>query len=229
MSHSIELVALENLNPNPLNPKSHDNVLINKSFSAFGYIDPIVVDERTNYMISGHGRHEVLKQMKESNQPAPTGVVVKNGKWFVPIVKGWASKDDTEARAALVALNRTNERGGWDNENLFTILQELLESDKLDSVGFLETDVLMLERALEAENVFTQDLSKAIDEFINETGVDMEGRVAHYSTVLRVYFQTEESRQEFFELIKYQNEGKKQASIRYPATFARETAEQWQG
>jgi len=229
MSHSIELVALKDLIANPLNPKSHNDALINKSFSAFGYIDPIVIDERTNFMISGHGRQEVLRQMQENNESAPEGITVKDGTWFVPVVKGWSSKDDTEANAALVALNRTNEMGGWDRENLLTILEELLATDKLDLVGFLNTDVTMLQRALEAEGVFTQDLTNAIDEFISETGVDIEGRIAHYSTVLKVYFQTEESRQEFFNLIEYKNEGKTQSSIRYPKTFIRETAEQWKG
>jgi hypothetical protein len=139
MKHIIAEVSLADLTPNPANPKNHNNDLIDKSLSSFGYIDPIVVDERTGLMISGHGRKETLDLMFAEGKPAPAGVTVIDGEWFIPVVKGWASKDDTEAKAALVALNRTSERGGWDRENLLPILQELSEHNILDMVGFEES------------------------------------------------------------------------------------------
>lgn len=228
MTHKIELVALDDLKPNPLNPKNHDENLLDKSLASFGYVDPIVVDERTGTMISGHGRKQVLTTMRDEGKEAPIGIEVKNGKWLVPVVKGWASKDDTEARAALVALNRTTEQGGWDRENLLTILKELSENDILDTVGYGETDIAILGKALEAETAFTMDISTAIDEFIGDTSVEPDRIVNQYSSVLRVYFQTPEARQEFFNTIDYKNDGK-QLTIRYPKSFERQAADQWQG
>ena len=226
MEHKIELVALTNLKPNPINPKNHNEDLLDKSLSTFGYIDPIVIDERTGMMISGHGRKETLDLMRKDGKEPPAGVTVKNGEWMVPVVKGWASKDDTEANAALVALNRTTEQGGWDRENLLPILQELSEANILDLVGFAESDLVVLERAVEAENVFTIDVSDAIDEFIDDTQIDPERITVAYSSVLRVYFQTPEARQDFFDQIGYKNDDK-QLTIRYPATFERQAAEKW--
>lgn len=226
MEHKIELVALTNLKPNPINPKNHNEDLLDKSLSTFGYIDPIVIDERTGMMISGHGRKETLDLMRKDGKEPPAGVTVKNGEWMVPVVKGWASKDDTEANAALVALNRTTEQGGWDRENLLPILQELSEANILDLVGFAESDLVVLERAVEAENVFTIDVSDAIDEFIDDTQIDSERITVAYSSVLRVYFQTPEARQDFFDQIGYKNDDK-QLTIRYPATFERQAAEKW--
>ena len=229
MSREMSLVPLDELRENPLNPKSHDVPLLDKSLTSFGYVEPIIIDGRTGLIISGHGRKETLQKMRDEGKEAPTGITVQDGVWLIPAVTGWSSKDDAEASAALVALNRTTEKGGWNSENLFNILQSIKDEEVFNSTGYEQSDLLLLERARDAEVVFTQDLKDAIDEFIDETGADMEGRDAHYSTVLRVYFQTDEARQEFFDKIEYKNEGKKQASIRYPITFVRETAEQWQG
>jgi hypothetical protein len=226
VKHKIEEVDLAELKPNPINPKNHNRDLLDKSLGSFGYIDPIVVDERTGYMISGHGRRETLELMKEAGKPAPNGVTVKGDKWLVPVVRGWESKDDIEANAALVALNRTTEQGGWDRENLLPILQGLSEANILDLVGFAESDLTVLERAVEAETVFTIDVSDAIDEFIDDTGIEKDRITVLYSSVLRVYFQTEDARQEFFDTIGYDNDGK-QLTIRYPKSFERQAAEKW--
>jgi hypothetical protein len=228
MTHKIDLVPLDELQPNPANPKNHDEVLLDKSLATFGYVDPIVVDQRTGFMISGHGRKQVLTNMRDEGKEPPTGITVKDGVWLVPIVSGWASKDDTDARAALVALNRTTEQGGWNRENLYDILKELSENNTLDTVGFVETDLANLGKALEATDVFTMDISTAIDEFIGDSGVDERGVEMQYSTMLKVYFQTPDARQEFFNLIGYKND-EKQLTIRYPATFTRKDADEWRG
>lgn len=228
MTQTIELVALDKLKENPLNPKNHNENLLNKSLSTFGYVDPIVVDERTGLMISGHGRKQALETMQLNGEKAPEGITVKNNQWFIPVVKGWASKNDDEANAALIALNRTTEQGGWDRTNLLAILQELSDTDLLETIGFVDSDVAILEKAVEAEGVFTMDISNAIDEFIDETNIEEDRIEVLYSSVLKVYFQTPEARQDFFDAIGYKNE-EKQLTIRYPATFQKQAAEKWNG
>ena len=84
----------------------------------------------------------------------------------------------------------------------------------------------MLERLVEAENVFTLDLSSAIDEFIGDSNIESDRITQIFSTMLRVYFETEEARQEFFNLIGYKND-EKQLTIRYPATFQKQAAAEW--
>ena len=41
MTKNIELVSLDELQPNPLNPKNHDEELLDKSITTFGYIEQI--------------------------------------------------------------------------------------------------------------------------------------------------------------------------------------------
>lgn len=225
--HEIRLMPLDELIPNPMNPKAHDQGLLQKSLESFGYVEPIVIDGRTNQMISGHGRKEILEKMYLDNESPPEGVTIEDGRWMVPVVTGWSSKDDSEAKAVLVALNRTTEKGGWDNENLLSILQDLKESELLDMTGYLQTDIAVLEKLLEADSAFHVDLSSAIDEFIEGSGADPDRIALQFSTSLKVYFQTEEARKEFFDSIDYQDTN--QVMLRYPKSFEKKAAEQWTG
>lgn len=101
-----------------------------------------MVDERTGFLIAGHGRLERLLAQRDAGDPAPDGVVVReDGVWLVPVVRGWASKDDDEALAYLVASNQTSIAGGWNTDVLTDLLVELAEGPGLDGVGFTPEDV----------------------------------------------------------------------------------------
>src|SRR3546814_3060385 len=53
-----EYLPLDHLTPDPSNPKAHDLAVIDASVGRFGMIDQIVRDDRTGFIISGHGRSE---------------------------------------------------------------------------------------------------------------------------------------------------------------------------
>lgn len=122
----IEYRPLDEIAANPDNPKAHDVDTINDSVARFGYIDGVVIDERTGYLISGHGRTKSLRAMRDRGEAPPDGVHTSDsGAWLVPVQMGWASRTDAEAKAALIALNRTTMLGGWVDESLLSILDEL--------------------------------------------------------------------------------------------------------
>lgn len=153
-----EYMALESLLPNPANPKAHDNDLIDASIGRFGYVEPITLDERTGCLISGHGRRETLIAMRERGESVPEGVTVRDGDgaWLVPVARGWASRTDTEALAALVALNRTTEVGGWEEKALLDLLDQVTEmggDDALLGVGYDEVAIAGLRSFLEGMDV----------------------------------------------------------------------------
>lgn len=142
-----EYIPLDHLLADPANPKSHSVETIDASIGRFGVIDQIVRDDRTGYIISGHGRHETLTAMRNRGENAPDGVRVDaSGHWLVPVIVGWASRTDAEARAALIALNRSTELGGWVDEALLDLLDGL---DDYEGVGFTETDTDDLRARLE--------------------------------------------------------------------------------
>lgn len=146
----IEYKPLSELQADPRNPKAHDTEVIDQSIGRFGVLDLIVQDQRTGYIVSGHGRHKVLTAMQERGESAPEGVKTdSNGNWLVPVVTGWASRTDQEAGAALIALNRTTELGGWADEELLDLLEELSDfDDGLIGVGYSDSDIEVLQESL---------------------------------------------------------------------------------
>lgn len=140
----IEHLALALLRPDPRNPKAHATEVIDSSVSRFGFIEPVVLDERTGHIVSGHGRVKTLEAMKARGEVPPEGIMVNDaGEWLVPTAVGWASRSDTEAGAALIALNRAGELGGWVDDALLDLLDGLsLDEDAgLVGVGFDTDDI----------------------------------------------------------------------------------------
>lgn len=80
----------------------------------------------------------------EGPRRAPDGIQVESdGDWCAPVVRGWASRDDDHARAAVVADNKLTERGGWDDQLLPAWLDDILDGDPdlLDITGFSRDDL----------------------------------------------------------------------------------------
>lgn len=142
-----EYIPLDHLQADPANPKAHDGDAIDASIGRFGLIDQIVRDDRTGYIISGHGRDETLRRMRDRGDNPPEGVRVDaGGHWLIPVVVGWASRTDAEARAALIALNQTTILGGWVDDSLLELLDNLGD---FTGVGFSEDDTDDLRARLE--------------------------------------------------------------------------------
>lgn len=163
----VEYKPLSELTPDPRNPKAHDLQTIDASIGRFGVLDLIVQDERTGYIISGHGRRATLSAMQDRGETPPEGVKVDEdtGEWLVPVVTGWASRTDSEAAAALIALNRTTELGGWVDDALLDLLEELEESgDGLEGVGFGEDDIDNLRALVEElqDDTFLDDSDEGV-------------------------------------------------------------------
>lgn len=145
--------ALGELEPALANPKRHDVEAVKASVARFGFLEPIVLDERTGRLVAGHGRVETLVALEalggrpewwpeEASWP-PDGVTVLKGAWQVPVVAGWSSADDGEAHAAGVALNRVGE-GLWDGRELADLLTELDAGAGLAGTGYDRSDLDLL-------------------------------------------------------------------------------------
>ncbi len=133
----LEYMDVEELPAAPTNAKRHASTLIDASIDRFGFVEPIVIDERTGCLVSGHGRRDQLRALRDSGKPPPEGVVKgKGGRWMVPVARGWSSTDDSEAEAAGIALNRVGELGGWDEGELAAALQRVSENSSLAGIGY---------------------------------------------------------------------------------------------
>lgn len=167
MQRTVEYLPLDQLQDDDRNPKDHDINTIDASLSRFGVLDLIVQDQRTGKIVSGHGRKHTLEGMQARNEQPPEGVRVdNNGNWLVPVVTGWASQNDNEAAAALIAMNRTTELGGWVDDALLELLAELGD-DELLGTGYDADDLNALNAALDEhswEDYTDEDLDAALQE-----------------------------------------------------------------
>lgn len=142
MPRTLAYMRLDELPGDARNPKDHDLEGLRASMQRFGFVEPIVLDERTGKLVSGHGRVEELQLAHAAGLDAPEGVEVDEaGVWSAPVLRGWASKDDAEAGAYIVAANRLTETGGWHSDPLAALLDEIAATGAgLDGTGYSRED-----------------------------------------------------------------------------------------
>ena len=119
------------------NPKKHDLNEIRAAMVARGFITPPILDDRTGLLVEGHGRRDALVEMRAEKLAPPAGVSIdSDGEWMVPVYRGWASRNDAEAEAHIIAANQLPASGGWHAEALADMLESLRATDGLLGVGF---------------------------------------------------------------------------------------------
>ena len=139
---SIEYHPVADVAPAIRNPKAHDIDELRRSIARFGYVEPVMLDGRTDRLIAGHGRIESLGELAAAAEAAdedvapPRGIHLVGGRWHLPVVVGWSSRDDAEAEAYIITSNRLPERGGWEQGLLATMLSELDAEVGLAGTGY---------------------------------------------------------------------------------------------
>lgn len=134
----VEYLPLSALKPATRNPKKHVVKTVLESMGRFGYVAPMVLDERTGRLVAGHGRLESLRRAQAKGQQPPQRIRVSYGQWLVPVVRGVSFADDREAEAYLLADNQTTILGGWDDSELQEIIERLGETNQLEGTGFAD-------------------------------------------------------------------------------------------
>ena len=160
-SRRVEYIALSKLEGATSNPKLHADNEIKASMERFGFVETPVIDERTGRLVAGHGRRDALRSLKATGRGAPTGVRVEHDDWYIPVERGWSSKDDAEADAYLVSSNRTTELGGWDEAALATMLSDVRGWDEA-ALATMLSDVRDTGAGLEGVGFTNQELDKML-------------------------------------------------------------------
>jgi hypothetical protein len=128
--HKIVYMSIRDLREADHNPKLHDDNAVRASISRFGYVAPMIIDGRTGHLVAGHGRLTALLGMRAAGENPPAGIRTDpTGQWLAPVVNGWSSCSDSEASAYLIADNQLTTNGGWDNEALRELLNDIGAQD----------------------------------------------------------------------------------------------------
>lgn len=131
----LESVPLHELTEDPRNARTHDErnmAAIKASLARFGQVEPLVVREETGVVVGGNGRLAAMREM------------------------GWAEASivrvpltDAKATALGIALNRTADLAGWNEERLADLIADIARDgfelpavDELD-LGSLVDDALI--------------------------------------------------------------------------------------
>lgn len=142
MERRLEYVPLDTIQPAPNNPKEHHIQGVQASIDRFGYIAPMIIDDRTGTLVVGHGRLESLKARRDAGQTPPDGIQLSpDGQWLAPVIRGWGSRSDADAAAYLVADNRYTELGGWDHQALTDLLEEINDPELVELTGWDPADL----------------------------------------------------------------------------------------
>ncbi|WP_031263841.1 site-specific DNA-methyltransferase, partial [Sporolactobacillus laevolacticus] len=120
----IKKILVSKINPAPYNPRvdlqpsNPEYQKLERSIKEFGYVDPLIWNERTGNLVGGHQRFKILK---ESGQ--------------MEIEVSVVNLDLDKEKALNLALNKIS--GDWDNSKLSAVLQDLTETDiGIDLTGF---------------------------------------------------------------------------------------------
>jgi DNA modification methylase len=114
----IEHWPLARLRPYDRNSRTHSSEQVDKiaaSIAEFGFVQPILVDQRTGTIVAGHGR--LMAASKLGLEVAP--VIVLD------------HLTDAQRRAYVIADNKLSDLAGWDDAMLRSELEEL-DADGFD-------------------------------------------------------------------------------------------------
>lgn len=109
----IRVIPIDQINASAYNPRidlqpgDPEYEKLRRSIEEFGYVEPIVWNERTGNMVGGHQRYKIM--------------VHEQG--YAELAVSVVDLDDQQERLLNLALNKVS--GRWDDEALATLLDEL--------------------------------------------------------------------------------------------------------
>lgn len=141
----IDYINISDLKAWEKNPKLHASEAIGASIDRHGFVEPIIIDEETVCIASGHGRIEELCRKYNAGEKPPTNIKLgESGVWQAPVIRGNHFKDEAELSAYVVTANRLTELGGWNESLLDKIIAEVAPVG-FDALKELEKDVGVVE------------------------------------------------------------------------------------
>ncbi|MEZ6049568.1 MAG: ParB N-terminal domain-containing protein [Planctomycetaceae bacterium] len=112
----IRTLPIEDLQPAPYNPRiplkpgTPAYTRLARSLSEFNLVQPIVWNEQTGHIVSGHQRVQILKDRGETEVPV---LVV--------------SLSPAREKALNITLNNQQVASDWDQDRLASLVTELVE------------------------------------------------------------------------------------------------------
>ncbi len=150
----IRKISVSQINPAPYNPRidltpeDPEYQRLEKSIATFGYVEPLVWNERTGTLVSGHQRLKVL--IEKGIQEIEVSVV------DLPI---------KEEKALNLVLNKV--RGDWDQDKLAVLLEELQKTPDFE-IGLTGFDLPEISQILDGFHEQAEDDNFDLEKTLSE-------------------------------------------------------------
>jgi DNA modification methylase len=129
MADRVEVWPLSRLVPYERNSRTHTDEQIDQvaaSILEFGFVAPILVDEKNGDILAGHARLRAARRLGMAEAPV------------IPL----GHLSEQQKRAYIIADNKLAENAGWDEKMLRGELQELLAEDfDVTVTGFTDKEI----------------------------------------------------------------------------------------
>ncbi|MFB0831073.1 ParB N-terminal domain-containing protein [Brevibacillus laterosporus] len=127
---NIQRIPIQKISPAEYNPRidlqpgDSEYEKLKRSLEDFGYVEPLVWNQRTGNLVGGHQRFKIL--------------VEEQG--YTEVDVSVVDLDEAKEKALNIALNKID--GQWDEEKLSRLLAELKEGElDITLTGFDEPEV----------------------------------------------------------------------------------------
>lgn len=145
----INITDINEANYNPRTISDDEMTKLENSITEFGFVDPMIINLKNNKLIGGHQRYNALLSlnMKKGNFTEELNLIeLGDIGWVFPDMDLRIESEQHE-KALNIALNKIS--GTWDNEKLFTLLEELEYDDMgIELTGFTDEEMEMLEKGV---------------------------------------------------------------------------------
>jgi hypothetical protein len=129
---AVLAVPIDSVQPSPRNPREGDVGAISESLKRFGQQKPIVVQASSRNVVAGNHLYRAAQALE-----------------WTEIAANVVEMSDREAKAFMIADNRTADLGTYDQAELASMLRELSVEDDLAGTGYDGEDVDELLKHLE--------------------------------------------------------------------------------
>lgn len=120
----VKSVKVDDLQSHPRNPRKGNVDVIAESIKVNGFYGVILTQASTGYILAGNHRWKAAKQL---------------GMTHVPVMA--LDVDDDAALKILLADNRTADKSTYDNDELASLLKDVLSSSDLSGTGWTAGDL----------------------------------------------------------------------------------------
>jgi hypothetical protein len=129
-------IPVERVTEHPDNPRKGDDEAVTKSIDRNGFFGAIIIQRSTGHVIAGNTRYRAMRDGGATTIPG-----------------FWVDCDDELALRIMLADNRTSDLAFYDDEQLFILLKQLVESEGLEGTGYDRAAYELLLQSIEADSI----------------------------------------------------------------------------